>query len=122
MDKDCPGTCGSCDSCRCQDNTRYHQYCTKWAQFCQSPGLLGSWMGENCRKTCKKCRCPCCSYKGKKHALGETIPLPDQCGELVCEEGVVAEVSPLLPGASPHNISHPEELTLVFRSRHPGSQ
>ena len=33
----------------------------------------------------------------------------------------MAEDSPLLPGASHHNISHPEELTLVFKSKFPGS-
>ena len=59
--------------------------------------------------------------QGKKHGLGETIPLPDQCGELVCIEGLVAEDSPLLPGASPHLITHPDELTLAFRSKFPGS-
>jgi len=33
----------------------------------------------------------------------------------------MAEDSPLLPGASHHNVSHPEELTLVFKSMFPGS-
>jgi len=47
--------------------------------------------------------------------------LPDQCGELVCEEGLVAEPSALLPGAVQHNVSHPEEVTLVFRSLHAGA-
>ena len=60
------------------------------------------------------------SYKGKSHQLGESILLPDQCGELVCEEGLVAEDSPLLTGAVHHNVTHPEELTLVFRPLHSG--
>ena len=29
--------------------------------------------------------------------------------------------SPLLPGASPHQVSHPEELTLNFRVVHAGA-
>jgi len=78
-------------------------------------------MTENCRKTCNKCKCNCCSYKGKKHGLGARIPMPDKCGELLCQEGLMAEDSPLLPGASHHNVSHPEELTLVFKSMFPGS-
>ena len=56
------------------------------------------------------------------HGLNEHIPLPEKCGELVCEEGLVAEESPLLAGAAHHNVSHPEELTLVFRSLFPGSE
>merc|ERR1712106_347381 len=122
MDKDCPGTCGSCDGCRCQDHSQWHTYCPFWAQYCDSPGVLGTWMGDNYRKTCNKCKCNCCSYKGNQHALGARIPLPDQCGELVCEEGLVAGASPLLPGASLHNVSHPEELTLSFKSVFPGFQ
>ena len=47
--------------------------------------------------------------------------MPDQCGELVCEEGLIADDSPLVPGAVNHNVSHPEEVTLVFRSLHHGS-
>jgi len=121
MDKDCPGTCGSCDSCRCQDAFQWHAYCPYWAQYCDSPGVLGTWMGDNCRKTCNKCKCGCCSYKGKKHGLGAVIPLAGQCGALVCEEGLVAGPSTLLPGASLHNVSHPEELTLSFKSLFPGS-
>ena len=56
------------------------------------------------------------------HGLNERIPLPEKCGELVCEEGLVAEESQLLDGAAHHNVSHPEELTLVFRSLFPGSE
>ena len=44
-----------------------------------------------------------------------------QCGELVCEEGLRADESPLVPGAVQHKVSHPEEVTLVFRSLHHGS-
>ena len=55
------------------------------------------------------------------HGLNEHIPLPEKCGELVCEEGLVAEESQLLDGAAEHNISHPEELTLMFRTLFPGS-
>jgi len=121
MDKDCPGTCGACDSCRCQDASQWHTYCPYWAQYCDSPGVLGAWMGDNCRKTCNKCKCGCCSYKGKKHGLGAVIPLAGQCGALVCEEGLIAGPSTLLPGASLHNVSHPEELTLSFKSMFPGS-
>jgi len=122
MDKKCAGTCGSCDACRCQDSSRFHTYCPYWAQFCDYPGVLGVWMADNCKKTCNKCKCEkCCSYKGVKHGLGDKILFPDQCGELVCEEGLVANTSQLLPGASHHNISHPEELTLVFRPKFSGS-
>jgi len=78
-------------------------------------------MTTNCRKSCNKCKCNCCSYKGKSHKLGEKILLPDKCGELVCEESLVAPPSPLLPGGVQHNVSHPEEVTLVFRSLHTGA-
>jgi len=78
-------------------------------------------MTTNCRKSCNKCKCNCCSYKGKSHKLGEKILLPDKCGELVCEESLVAPPSPLLDGAVQHNVSHPEEVTLVFRSLHTGA-
>jgi len=122
MERVCPGTCDSCDGCRCQDNSQWHKYCPYWAQYCSSTGVLGSWMMTNCRKTCKLCKCNCCSYKGKSHKLGERILLPEQCGELVCEEGLVAGESPLLPGAVLHDVSHPDELTLVFHSLHPGSE
>ena len=56
------------------------------------------------------------------HGLNEHIPLAEKCGELVCEDGLVAKESPLLAGAAHHNVSHPEELTLVFRSLFPGSE
>ena len=59
--------------------------------------------------------------QGKKHGLGAVIPLAGQCGALVCEEGLVAGPSTLLPGASLHNVTHPEELTLSFKSLFPGS-
>merc|ERR1719309_1766844 len=121
MDVTCPGTCESCDGCRCQDNSQWHKYCPYWAQYCNNLGVLGTWMTANCRKTCNKCKCNCCSYKGRSHKLGQRIVLPDQCGELVCEEGLVAEPSALLPGAVQHNVSHPEEVTLVFRSLHAGA-
>merc|ERR1719489_272955 len=121
MDVTCPGTCESCDGCRCQDSSQWYKYCPYWAQYCGNPGVLGTWMTTNCSKTCNKCKCNCCSYKGKSHNLGQRIPLPDQCGELVCEEGLVAEDSPLLPGAVQHDVSHPEEVTLVFRSLHAGA-
>ena len=97
-------------------------------------------MTDNCRKTCGKCKCGgCCSYKvtmhtkyihrlsqhfcfqGKNHNLGDCILLPGQCSELVCEEGLVAGDSKLLPGASAHNVSHPEDLTLYLVSMHEGS-
>jgi len=120
MDRVCPGTCESCDGCRCQDSSQWHQYCPYWSQYCDDSGVLGTWMTTNCRKSCNKCKCNCCSYKGKSHKLGERILLPDKCGELVCEEGLRAEDSPLLPGAVHHNVSHPEEVTLVFRSLHQG--
>jgi len=121
MDRDCPGTCESCDGCRCQDNPQWHKYCPYWTQYCLNPGTLGTWMTANCRKTCGKCRCKCCSYKGKQHGLGARILLPEKCGELVCEQGLVAGSSPLLPGAATHSISHPDELTLNFRSLHNGA-
>lgn len=121
MDKNCAGTCGTCDSCKCQDNHQWHQYCPYWAQYCHTPGALGSWMSSNCRKTCVKCGCPCCSYKGTSYRLGEKILLPDQCSMLVCEEGLKSPPSPLLPGATIFNISHPEELTLSFKIVHVGS-
>jgi len=121
MERVCPGTCDSCDGCRCQDSAQWHQYCPYWAQYCSSTGVLGEWMTANCRKTCGQCKCKCCSYQGKSHKLGERIPLPDKCGELVCEEGLIAEASPLLAGAVAHAVSHPDELTLVFRSVHDGA-
>jgi len=121
MERVCQGTCDSCDSCRCQDSSEWHKYCPFWSQYCSSTGILGNWMVTNCRKTCQKCKCNCCSYKGKSHKLGERIQLPEQCGELVCEEGLIAEDSKLLPGAVQHDVSHPEEVTLVFRSVHPGA-
>ena len=34
---------------------------------------------------------------------------------------MVAGYSPLLPGATAHNVSHPEELTLNFYSVHGGA-
>jgi hypothetical protein len=52
--------------------------------------------------------------------LNENILFPEKCGELVCEEGLVAEESPLLTGAAHYIVSHPEELTLVFRALFPG--
>merc|ERR1712025_1142361 len=121
MERVCPGTCDSCDGCRCQDSAQWHKYCPYWAGYCSSQGVLGEWMTTNCRKTCGKCKCKCCSYQGKSHKLGERIPLPEKCGELVCEEGLIAEASPLLAGAVAHNVSHPDELTLVFRSVHDGA-
>jgi len=121
MERVCPGTCDSCDRCRCQDSAQWHKYCPYWAGYCSSLGVLGEWMITNCRKTCGKCKCKCCSYQGKSHKLGEIIPLPEKCGELVCEEGLIAESSPLLAGAVAHNVSHPDELTLVFRSVHAGA-
>ena len=94
-------------------------------------------MTINCRKTCSKCGCKCCSfkviidgkgvsfhvsfYKGKQHALGTRIPLPEKCAELQCVEGLRAEPSPLLDGASNHSVNHPEELTLEFKVLHHGS-
>lgn len=121
MDRICPGTCESCDGCRCQDSAQWHTYCPYWDKYCHSAGVLGNWMTSNCRKTCGKCKCKCCSYNGKQHALGARIPLPEQCGELVCEEGLVADSSPLIKGAVHHSVSHPEELTLNFRVLHKGS-
>ena len=53
--------------------------------------------------------------------MGASIPLPEKCGELVCEEGLVASFSPLLSGAAEHAVTHPEELTLNFRKLHAGS-
>jgi len=120
MDRDCPGTCGSCDNCKCQDSSQWNQYCSFWTNFCASPGVLGTWMTTNCRKTCGHCSCKCCSYNGKQHSLGARIPIADKCGELVCQEGLVAGSSPLLPGAAQHPVSHPEELTLTFLSLHAG--
>ena len=94
-------------------------------------------MTKNCRKTCGKCKCGCCSYKaslvrlsvwlnsfsqGKKHPLGARILLPDKCSYLECQESLVAEASVLLPGAVHHNVSHPEELTLVLVPVHDGSE
>jgi len=121
LERTCPGTCESCDGCRCQDSSQWHQYCPYWSQYCDDSGVLGTWMTTNCRKSCNKCKCNCCSYKGKSHKLGEKILLPDKCGELVCEESLVAPPSPLLAGAVQHNVSHPEEVTLVFRSLHTGA-
>jgi hypothetical protein len=54
--------------------------------------------------------------------LGQRIPLPEQCGELVCEEGLRADASPLLPNAVQHQVTHPEELTLSFRVKFSGHQ
>jgi len=121
MERICPGTCESCDGCRCQDNKQWHKYCPYWAKYCDSPGVLGNWMTTNCRKTCGKCRCKCCSYKGQQHQLGARIPIPEKCGELVCEESLIAAPSPLLPGARSHAVSHPEELTLNFHAVHDGA-
>ena len=59
-------------------------------------------------------------FQGKQHRLGARIPLPDKCGEMICQEGLVAVSSPLLPGAAQHPVSHPEQLTLIFRSLHTG--
>jgi len=121
MDKDCPGTCDSCDGCRCQDNHQWHKYCTYWSEYCDHPGILGNWMSSNCRKSCGKCNCKCCSYQGKQYQLGDTIHIPDKCGSMVCEEGLTAPPSPLLPGATNHTVTHPDELTLSFRSIHDGA-
>eukprot|EP00091_Calanus_sinicus_P020724 TRINITY_DN5847_c0_g1_i1.p1 TRINITY_DN5847_c0_g1~~TRINITY_DN5847_c0_g1_i1.p1 ORF type:complete len:144 (-),score=31.95 TRINITY_DN5847_c0_g1_i1:2-433(-) len=55
MDADCPGTCDSCDGCRCQDNHQWHTYCPYWQQYCDTAGVLGNWMTTNCRKTCGHC-------------------------------------------------------------------
>ena len=60
--------------------------------------------------------------KGKSHSLGSRIPIPEKCGELVCEEGLVAPPSPLLSDATEYDISHPEMLTLSFKSIYPGSE
>ena len=98
-------------------------------------------MTTNCRKTCGKCRCKCCSYKvkifveynqasnyvshflqGKQHALGARILLPEKCAELICEESVTAGASPLLSGAFKHPVSHPDELTFNFRVLYPGDE
>merc|ERR1712106_1200468 len=114
MDRDCPGTCESCDGCRCQDDNQWHKYCPFWKKFCGSAGVLGNWMTTNCRKTCGECKCKCCSYQGKQHKLGATIQLPEKCGQLICEESMVAGYSPLLSGATAHNVTHPEELTAAF--------
>ena len=59
--------------------------------------------------------------KGKQHKLGARIQIPDKCGELVCEEYLVADPSPLLKGAAQHAVSHPEELTLNFHAVHDGA-
>ena len=59
--------------------------------------------------------------KGKQHKLGARIQIPDKCGELVCEESLVADPSPLLKGAAKHAVSHPEELTLNFHAVHDGA-
>jgi len=83
---------------------------------------MGTWMTTNCRKTCGKCKCNCCSFNGKQHSLGSRIQLPEKCGELVCVEGLIAPDSTSLAGAVQHNISHPEELTLEFRTVHWGSE
>jgi len=121
MDRSCPGTCDSCDACKCQDSHQWHQYCSYWQQYCHEPGVLGNWMNSNCRKTCGNCRCPCCSFNGAQHALGARISLPKQCGVLECQESLIAGDSPLLPGAKKHHVSHPEELTLNFLSLHEGA-
>eukprot|EP00092_Neocalanus_flemingeri_P014015 GFUD01015120.1.p1 GENE.GFUD01015120.1~~GFUD01015120.1.p1 ORF type:complete len:423 (-),score=74.35 GFUD01015120.1:253-1521(-) len=114
MDKDCPGTCESCDDCKCQDSYKWHRFCSYWAQYCQTPGVLGNWMSTNCRKTCGFCKCRCCSYQGKQHKLGAEILLPEKCSKLICKESLLGGQSPLLPGAAVHDVSHPEELTLEF--------
>ena len=31
--------------------------------YCYNPSILGTWMVSNCRKTCNRCKCNCCSYK-----------------------------------------------------------
>merc|ERR1719300_1646265 len=121
MDKDCAGTCGSCDSCRCQDSSRWYQYCPGWTQYCEDGGALGNWMSTYCRKSCGRCGCKCCSYNGKQYALGDVIMLPEKCGQLKCIEGLVAPTSSPLAGASSYPISHPEELTLTFIALHSGS-
>ena len=61
------------------------------------------------------------NFKGEQHGVGGSIPLSEKCGELVCEEGLIASFSPLLSGAAEHAVTHPEELTLNFRKLHPGS-
>jgi len=122
MDRDCPGTCESCDECRCMDSVQWHSYCGYWSQYCNDTGVLGTWMSTNCRKTCKKCRCKCCSYQGKQHKLGARILLPNVCGALVCEESLQAQPSPLISGAVQHAVSHPEELTLNFKNMLPGRE
>merc|ERR1712106_814129 len=99
MDRDCPGTCEACDGCRCQDDSQWHKYCPFWKQFCGSVGVLGNWMTTNCRKTCGECKCKCCSYQGKQHKLGATIQLPEKCGQLICEEYMVADCC-ILPGTA----------------------
>ena len=62
------------------------------------------------------------SFQGKQHPLGARIQLPEKCSELVCVEGLIAPDSTPLAGAVQHNISHPEELTLEFRTVHWGSE
>ena len=59
--------------------------------------------------------------QGKQHKLGAAIQLPEKCGQLICEESMFAGSSPPLPGATAHNVSHPEELTLNFYSVHGGA-
>ena len=39
----------------------------------------------------------------------------------MCEESLIADPSPPLPGAARHTVSHPEELTLNFYSVHAGA-
>ena len=68
------------------------------------------------------CRTKNIIFQGKQHRLGARIPLPDKCGEMICQEGLVAGSSPLLPGAAQHPVSHPEELTLTFVSLHSGAE
>ena len=53
--------------------------------------------------------------------MGARILLPEKCGQLICEEGLIAGSSPLLSGAAHHSVSHPEELTLNFRAVHDGA-
>eukprot|EP00092_Neocalanus_flemingeri_P098341 GFUD01125390.1.p1 GENE.GFUD01125390.1~~GFUD01125390.1.p1 ORF type:complete len:303 (+),score=62.28 GFUD01125390.1:22-909(+) len=117
LEANCSGTCGSCEACRCQDKRDFRLFCPAWVESCGQPGFIGIWMANNCRKTCNKCNCGCCSYQGIDHQLGDKIPLPDLCGFLVCEEGLVAPDSPPWPGAGVLNISHPERLTLNFQAK-----
>ena len=62
------------------------------------------------------------AFQGKQHSLGAHIQIPEKCGELVCEEGLVASISPLVLGAVQHDVTHPEALTLAFWSLHAGSE